>query len=122
MNQGRRVTIQKKIPNVLMYKYRYLNTTSNKKKLLEINNNNEYSSLEELRLLYNIHVSSFNKRAEEHNQNILQNKRKLNYLKNKELLKNTIKYEKEITLLYIDKTIFKERISKNKKTSNLCQK
>ena len=56
MKQGRRVKVQMKIPNVLMPKYRYLNTTSNKKKLLEFNNNNDYSSLEELRLLYNNYV------------------------------------------------------------------
>ena len=103
MKQGRRVKVQMKIPNVLMPKYRYLNTTSNKKKLLEFNNNNDYSSLEELRLLYNNHVSSSNRRAEEHNQPIIQNNRKLKYLKNKELLKNTSKYEKEITVIPIDK-------------------
>ena len=31
MKQGRRVKVQMKIPNVLMPKYRYLNTASNKK-------------------------------------------------------------------------------------------
>ena len=72
--------------------------------MLEFNNNNDYSSLEELRLLYNNYVSISNRRAEEHNQPIIKNNRKLKYLKNKELLQNTSKYNKDINLIPIDKT------------------
>ena len=57
---GRILMIRKKIPNVIMKKYRYLNTVSNKKKLLFFNNGNEYSNLEEIRLLYNDYISKFN--------------------------------------------------------------
>ena len=84
---GRKLIIRKKIPNVIMKKYRYLNTVINKKKLSFLNNGNEYSNLEEIRLLYNDYISKFNIGVENHNKPLLDLKRKQNYQKNKRTLK-----------------------------------
>ena len=103
---GRILMIRKKIPNVIMKKYRYLNTVSNKKKLLFFNNGNEYSNLEEIRLLYNEYISKFNTSIEKHNKPLLELKRKQIYKKKKELLKDTKNYGKEIVFFSIQVRVY----------------
>ena len=48
----------------LIRKQRYLNTISNKKKLLNFNNNPNITDLEQIRILYNESVSLFNQNVE----------------------------------------------------------
>ena len=67
-----------------MKKQRYLNTISNKKKLLNFNRNSDITDLEKIRLLYNENVSQYNQRVEFHNAPIRKNKRIENYRKKKE--------------------------------------
>ena len=50
--------------DTLIRKQRYLNTISNKKKLLNFNNNPNITDLEQIRILYNESVSLFNQNVE----------------------------------------------------------
>ena len=54
----------------LIRKQRYLNTTSNKKKLLAFNQDSKIIDLEQIRLLYNENVSLYNRNAEKHSNPI----------------------------------------------------
>ena len=81
---GKQVIIKRFKLDQLMKKQRYLNTISNKKKLLNFNRNSDITDLEEIRLLYNENVSQYNQRAETHNAPIRKNKRIENYRKKKE--------------------------------------
>ena len=65
----------------LIRKQRYLNTTSNKKKLLPFNQDSKIIDLEQIRLLYNENVSLYNRNAEKHINPI--RKRKINELNKK---------------------------------------
>ena len=64
-----------------MKKQRYLNTISNKKKLLNFNRNSDITDLEKIRHLYNESVSQYNQSVESHNAPIRKNKRIENYRK-----------------------------------------
>ena len=112
---GRMLMIRKRIPNVIMKKYRYLNTVSNKKKLLFFNYGNEYSNLEEVRLLYNEYISKFNIGIEKHNKPLLELKRKQIYKKKKELLKDTKNYGKEIVFPVINTANYSSKDLKRRK-------
>ena len=77
----------------LIRKQRYLNTISNKKKLLNFNTNPNITDLEQIRISYNEYISLFNQNVEEHNNPIRKNKRIEKYKKKKEEIKK-IKEEK----------------------------
>ena len=78
---GKKVVIKRIKIDQLMKKQRYLNTISNKKKLLNFNRNSDITDLEKIRLLYNENVSQYNQRVESHNAPIRKNKRIENYRK-----------------------------------------
>ena len=65
----------------LIRKQRYLNTTSNKKKLWAFNQDSNIIDLEQIRLLYNENVSLFNRNAKKHSNPI--RKKKINELNKK---------------------------------------
>ena len=65
----------------LIRKKRYLNTTSNKKKVLAFNQDSNIIDLEQIRLLYNENVSLYNRNAEKHSNPI--RKKKVNELNKK---------------------------------------
>ena len=91
---GKKVIIIKKDANKLLKKKRYLNTTSNKKKLLAFNDN--ITDLEKIRLLYNEDVQRYNTNVESHNEPIKKRKRQQNYqLKKEEKIKKRQKKEKQ---------------------------
>ena len=79
---GKKVIIIKKNPNKTMKKKRYLNTISNKKKLLQFNDS--ITDLEQIRLLYNEDVQKFNTKVEAHNEPIKKRKRQQKYKLKKE--------------------------------------
>ena len=64
-----------------MRKQRYLNTTSNKKKLLAFNQDSSIIDLEQIRLLHNENVSLLNRNAKKHSNPI--RKKKINELNKK---------------------------------------
>ena len=64
---GKQDFIQEEIPmDKLIRKQRYLNTTSNKKKVWAFNQDSNIIDLEQIRLLYNENVSIYNRNAEKH--------------------------------------------------------
>ena len=79
--------------DTLIRKQRYLNTISNKKKLLKFNTNPNITNLEQIRISYNEYISLFNQNAIEHNKPIRKNQRIEKYQKKKEEIKK-IKEEK----------------------------
>ena len=70
----------------LIRKQRYLNTTSNKKKLWAFNQDSNIIDLEQIRLLYNENVSLYNRNTEKHSNPI--RKKKINELNKKRGKKN----------------------------------
>ena len=78
---GKKVII-KKDANKLMKKKRYLNTISNKKKLLAFNKS--ITDLEQIRLLYNEEVQKYNTNVETYNEPIKKRKRQQKYQLKKE--------------------------------------
>ena len=88
---GKQVIIKKNIKSdKLIRKQRYLNSISNKKKLINFNKNPNITDLEQIRLLYNESVSLFNQNAEIHNNPIRRNKRIEKYKTKKEEKLNQI--------------------------------
>ena len=67
--------------DTLIRKQRYLNTISNKKKLLKFNTNPNITNLEQIRISYNEYISLFNQNAIEHNKPIRKNQRIEKYQK-----------------------------------------
>ena len=79
---GKQDIIQEEIPmDKLIRKQRYLNTTSNKKKLLAFNQDSNIIDLEQIRLLHNENVSLYSRNAEKHSNPI--RKQKINELNKK---------------------------------------
>ena len=78
---GKKVII-KKDANKLLKKKRYLNTISNKKKLLAFNKS--ITDLEQIRLLYNEEVQKYNTNVETYNEPIKKRKRQQKYQLKKE--------------------------------------
>ena len=94
--------IKTKIRDTTFRKRRYLNTTSNKKRLLLFEPGS--IDLEESRLRYNLEIQRYNTIIEEKNIVIRRNLRKIKYLKNKEIalnkkIKNDIRLKQHSALI-----------------------
>ena len=136
---GKQVIIKKNVKSdKLIRKQRYLNSISNKKKLLNFNKNPNITDLEKIRLLYNESVSLFNQNAEIHNNPIRRNKRIEKYKTKKEEKLNQIiekknkasktiqNFYKNYFIVKIDETAYKNYIKyiipKSYFKTNYCTK
>ena len=111
---GKKDIIQEEIPmDKLIRKQRYLNTTSNKKKVWAFNQDSKIIDLEQIRLLYNEIVSLYNRNAEKHSNPI--RKKKINEFNKKKREEKLNKINDDILQARLgNQDIIKKKIEETK--------